>query len=278
MLLQASTYFYDENGVRYELYKSSDGKALNWLFLPGGPGGDSRYLHSLVSELNLEGNVWLIDLPGNGDNGSLCDYDQWFCLFPKAIMKFDNAILVGHSFGGMFPLLFPELEHHLKALIILNSSPGLYASEAVSYASQFDLPDLTSAMLCFTQDPNQKSFEAALNACIPYYFPKETLEKGRALLSAVPFQFEAAVWWQRKMPEIDFSAIWIPQNLPTMIVGAKFDCICPFSLFANDQRFKRDNIELFYIENAGHMPWVENPERVREIFSKMSDKVAKYCE
>ena len=70
--------------------------------------------------------------------------------------------------------------------------------EAAIYSKQFDLPDLTNDMQTFIQNPSQETFNAALNACIPYYFPKETLEKGRELLSQVPFQYRAAVWGQIK--------------------------------------------------------------------------------
>src|SRR5262245_50221314 len=84
-------YLYDSNHVRYELYQTNEGKPYNWLFFPGGPGADSRYLRSLVDELELPGNVWLIDLPGNGSNvseGYSENFDQWIDLFPGIIQRF----------------------------------------------------------------------------------------------------------------------------------------------------------------------------------------------
>jgi pimeloyl-ACP methyl ester carboxylesterase len=265
-------YLYDSNHVRYELYQTNKGKPYNWLFFPGGPGGDSSYLYSLVDELNLPGNVWLIDMPGNGSNlqdGFTDDFDQWMVIFPQIIKQFDNPVLVGHSFGGMFPLLFPELENHLKGFVILNSTPVLWLEEAVAYSKQFNLPDLSQEMQEFTLHPNQETFDTALNACMPYYFPEKTLEKGRALLSQVPFRYQPAVWWQRKAIELNFSAKWIPEKVPTLIIGSKYDCICPFSLFEKDLRFHRPNIELLFIKDAGHMDWVENPGAVRKAFKKL---------
>lgn len=166
----------------------------------------------------------------------------------------------------MFPLLFPELENFLKGFIILNAAPCLWLSEAVKYSKQFDVPDLSKEMHEFTQNPNQDTFKRALDACMPYYFPKETLEQGRKYLSQVPFSWQPAVWWQRKAVELNFSATWIPQHIPTLIIGAKYDCICPFSLFKNDDRFHRQNIRMLFIENAGHCPWMENPTTVRKAF------------
>ena len=267
-----SRYFYDSNHVRYELYKTNGAENYNWLFIPGGPGFDSSYFHSLLDILDLPGNVWLIDLPGNGSNieeGISKNFDEWFEIFPSIIQKFENPILVGHSFGGMFPLLFPELENKLKGFVILNSAPSLWLEAAVEYSRQFDLPDLSEEVADFTQNPSQQTFEVVLDACMPYYFPEATLEQGRELLLQVPIQYLPAVWWLRKAIELNFSAKWIPQAVPTLIVGSKFDCICPFSLFEKDKRFERDNIKLVYVENAGHFPWVEQPQDIVNAFENL---------
>lgn len=269
-------YLYDTNHVRYELYQTNEGQIYNWLFIPGGPGADSSYLYSLIDELDLPGNVWLIDLPGNGSNIShenSGDYDQWIKLFPEIIQKFDNPILVGHSFGGMFPLLFPELENSLIGFVILNSAPTLWHEESVAYSKQFDLPDLSKEMHEFTLNPSPETFKAALDACMPYYFPKHTIEKGKELFSQVCFQYQPAVWWQRKAMQLNFSAKWVPQKVPTLIIGAKYDCICPFSLFQNDQRFQRQNVELLFIEDAGHMFWIENPKAAKKAFNKFISRL-----
>lgn len=272
-----TNYLYDANQVRYELYHTGEGKNFNWLFFPGGPGADSSYLRSLVEELKLPGNVWLIDLPGNGNNlnDSYSDnYDAWFEFFPQIIKRFHNPIVVGHSFGGMLPLLYPELETVLTGCVILNTAPKLWLEEAVAYSKQFNLPDLTNEMQALIKTPSQSTFDAALNACMPYYFPPRTLEKGRELFSHVPFQYRPAVWGQVRALEGKLLAKWIPQKVPTLIVGAKYDCICPFSLFKNDERFHRPNIRLLFLENAGHCPWVEDPVAVRKAFTELYSQLS----
>lgn len=271
-----TNYLYDSDQVRYELYQTNGGENYNWLLFPGGPGADSSYLRSLVDILDLSGNIWLIDLPGNGgnsNNSTSDDFDFWFELFPRIVKQFDNPIVLGHSFGGMLPLLYPEFEGVLKGCVILNSSPKLWLDEAVAYSKQFDLPDLTEDMQAFVQNPNQQTFNAALNACMPYYFPKETLEQGRQLLSKIPFEYRAAVWGQIKAIEGKLLAKWIPQQIPTLIIGGKYDCICPFSLFKSDERFQRENIKLLFIENAGHCPWVDNPIAVEKAFKEFSSRI-----
>ena len=121
----------------------------------------------------------------------------------------------------------------------------------------------------FTQNPNQDTFNVALSACLPYYFSPATLKKGRELFSTLPFPYLPAVWWQRKAIELNYSAVWVPQKVPTLIIGAKYDCICPFTLFEKDKRFQRPNIALQWIEDAGHLSWVENPQALRQAFEKL---------
>jgi pimeloyl-ACP methyl ester carboxylesterase len=274
--LTEANYFYDANQVRYELYQTNGQKPYNWLFLPGGPGVDSRYYRELVDILDLPGNVWLIDLPGNGDNVSDCtttDFDKWFEIFPSVVKKFDNPILVGHSFGGMFPLCFPELEKELKAFVILNSAPSLWLEAAAVYAKQFNLPDLSKELQELMQNPSQETLKSVLNAGISYYFPVSTRDKGRQLFSQLPMQYLPAAWWQKKAMEMHFSAKWVPQHVPTLIIGGKYDGMCPFSLFEKDRRFQRENIQLRCIENAGHFPWIENPQEVQGAFEEFSSQL-----
>ncbi|STX27987.1 hydrolases or acyltransferases (alpha/beta hydrolase superfamily) [Legionella beliardensis] len=260
-------YFYDENQVRFNLLSTRGKESINWLFFPGGPGVDSSYLFDLVNLLNLPGNVWLIDLPGNGSHGvNYENFDKWLDIFLPTVQKFANPVLVGHSFGGMLPLLYPELETILAGLVILNSAPGLWLEAAVKKANELNLPDLSLEMQTFTENPTQETFNQALAACMPYYFPKESLVIGQEKLLNVPINFMSAVWWQRKAFATNFNAKWIPNSVPTLIVSAEFDAICPAALFMEDKRFERLNISKHYIEKAGHLPWLEKPNEINHLF------------
>lgn len=262
-------YFYDDSGIRYTLASTSGGKSLNWLFIPGGPGADSSYFLSLIELYQFPGNVWLIDFPGNGSHTIWKDgFDKWLSIFVPMVKRFTNPIIVGHSFGGMIPLLYTELENILHGLVILNSSPCLWLEEAVKIAKIRNLPDLSDDMRIFTEKPNQDTFKRALSACAPYYFSPELLDQGLELLEKISFAFEPAVWWQRKAVEISYNAVWIPKQVKTVIVGAEYDAIVPFNLFESDERFSRDNIKKILIKNAGHFPWIEKPEEVVEIIKE----------
>lgn len=267
-------YLYTPDNVRLTLASSRGGQPLNWLFLPGGPGADARYFSGLVEHLALPGNVWLVDLPGNGDHQVKgIDYDVWFDVFLPTLRLFPNTVLVGHSFGGMLPLLHIECESILKGFVILNAAPCLWREAAVAYAQQFDVPDLSEPMARFTGNPNQETFDAALLACMPYYFHRDNLEEGTALLTSIPFAYQAAAWGVKKMTEMQYTAQWIPEKLPTLIVNAEYDCIVPYTLFANDHRFDRPNIQRAFIQGAGHVPWVEKPDEVKALFDTFVTKI-----
>ncbi len=269
--MQAVKQHWDQNGVRYRLLKSVSGQNYNWLFFPGGPGFDSRYLLSLVNGLTLPGKIWLIDLPFNGDNLVKAekdyDYNLWFDYLVPSIKNFSDPIFVGHSFGGMFPLLFPELENILKGFVVLNSTPALWLEAAAQKAKEKDIPILTEPMEEFSANPNDDTFKNALMACLPYYFPSHSIEQGRSLLANVPMNFNAAVWWINKAVDMKFNAKWVPKRVPTLIIGGTEDCITPFHLFANDPRFNKPNILLEEIKGAGHLPWIEKSEAVQGLFN-----------
>ena len=230
----------------------------------------ANYLHSLVGQLDLPGNIWLVDFPGNGSNTKGIvegyDFEQWMDLFVPMVQRFERPILVGHSCGAMITFYFPELDGVLKGLVILNSAPSLWLEEAASCAKQFNLPDLTAQMKAFTADPNADTFHALEDACMPYFFPSTSLPQGKALLDPVPYAFLPAVWWQNRVVKTNYSAQWIPQRVPTLIIGSKYDCICPFTIFQKDARFHRSNITMTFIEEGGHFPWVENFAAVQNAF------------
>lgn len=275
--MHPSKYLFDHNHVRYQLVKSNPGKPYNWLFVPGGPGGDSSYFLTLVVDLDIPGNIWLIDFPANGSNFSEqvkpdYDFEKWEGCLRGLVAQFENPIYVGHSFGGMFPLLFPELEEAFQGLVLLNSAPTLWLEEAAMMAVKKGLPLLTEGMKAFVDNPNRATFKEALLACLPYYFHQESMDRGRQILEELPFNYHAAVWWLRKSQEINYNAKWIPEKLPTLILGASEDCITPFSIFERDSRFNRDNILLRKIEQAGHFPWLEQKDVVKSLFKEYVDE------
>ncbi len=273
-------YLFDEHHIRYQLaVQNPQGeKALNWLFIPGGPGSDSSSLLDLAQMLELPGNAWLIDFPGNGSNtegiSDDYDYNEWFDLMIPMVKRFENPVIVGVSFGGIISLLTPELENHLIGFVALNSAPKLWLEAAAKCAEKYNLPSLDPQMQTFIQHPSQETFDATLDVCIPYWFyKKESLEKRAKWCHSIPFSFRPAMWGLDKLISSNYSATWIPEKVPTLILGSEFDWMTPFELFQNDPRFIRDNIEFCEVKEAGHCCWIDNPSEVKAAFDKFSARL-----
>jgi len=259
---------YDHNQVRFRLAKvNPSNKEQCWLFLPGGAGADSSYYLTLIEQLAMPGQYWLMDFPANGDNfpdGVSEDYhfDNWLEYFLPAIKRFKNPILVGQSFGGMLPLLFPELEKYLNGLIIFNSAPKLWLAEAAHYAKTHHIESNEEAKTDFRTNPSKETFRSALLANTPYHFPPHHQQLGKAFFKSLPFNYLAMQWWSKKAQTLPFNAQWIPQQIPTLIVNGKLDFVVPYTVYNEDPRFNRRNIQIKVIENAGHFAWLDEIEEV----------------
>ncbi len=82
----------------------------------------------------------------------------------------------------------------------------------------------------------------------------------------------SAVWWLKRADNTNFSARWVPENIPTLIIGASDDCITPITLFEKDKRFSKKNISIETIQDAGHFPWLEQMQIVKGKFKLFFDK------
>lgn len=269
------TLLHDDNFVRYRLVKSHlTDTPHNWLFLPGGPGADSSCFTSLMENLDVSGNFWLIDFPGNGDNlphglEANYDFDSWQDLLIPAIKRFKNPILVGHSFGGMLPLLLPELENILSGFVVLNSAPKLWLNETQNQLKANNIVTTSEPGKKFRDNPTLETFRAALLANAHCHFPAISLAEGKKMFERLPFNYKAMLWWLTKAPDINYDAKWIPQSIPTLVMSGCQDFIVPSVMFERDERFHRNNIMIKTIQNAGHFVWLDNMPGVNEAFTSL---------
>jgi pimeloyl-ACP methyl ester carboxylesterase len=279
-LAKSEHYLYDKNNTRFQLVKSVPGdKALNWAFLPGGPGVDSKYLIDLINTLHMPGNYWLIDLPDNGTNIQNKDlsperFENWGGYLVDALTRFENPVLVGHSFGGYLPLFCPELESVLAGFVILNSTPTLHSEIFANIAQEHHLPSLEDAQALFVKNKNTQALQSLYVLESEYFFAPEYREKGiNQIIKKLEFSIPAEYWWYTQGVKFYSQITWVPQKIPTLIIGGSNDYITPLAVFENDNRFKRGNITLHLLEDAGHFPWLEQPNSLNESlmrFTKIS--------
>jgi pimeloyl-ACP methyl ester carboxylesterase len=239
----------------------------DWLFLPGGPGLGSEYLVGLIELLDMPGNYWRIDLPGDGSN-RFPDNAKAFSAWPSALVEvvthFKQPVLVGHSTGGMQALYLPELEKRLSGLILLNSAPK--AQNAFEEEVQrHPIAGWENLMLEYKNHPSDETLKAVTLAGVPYLFTPEGSSRGRKLLASLPFNYQTFEWSEKHFDPV-YRARWIPAKIPTLIISGEVDKVTPLSLFLQEKSWARDNIHFKSIRKGGHFPWIENPEEVRSAF------------
>ncbi len=266
-----SNYLYDANHTRLCLSKSVPGEKLfNWLFLPGGPGVDSSSLTDLVKQMHLPGNYWLVDLIFNGTNENYPQtsadvYQKWTVYLEHVVSQFDNPILIGHSFGGYLPFFCPALEQSLQGLVVFNSVPTLKSDLFTQVATTQNLPSLTEAKNQFIQDPNLENMRALYLKEAHYFFTEQNRAKGiEQIVNKLKYCIPTEHWWYTDGYAFYSDIKWIPQQTPTLIIGGDDDFITPSAVFAQDLRFHRNNIKMVNIPNAGHFPWIEQPDFVNQ--------------
>jgi pimeloyl-ACP methyl ester carboxylesterase len=257
--LEKKNDLWTESGARLQLVKVVEGKNYHWLFLPGGPGLGSDSLFPLFDILELPGNLWRLDLPGDGSNiGDGREISHWPGALLEAANAFEPVIMVGHSRGGMFLLALPELEEKICGLVLMDSAPDRgWMEEFASKVGDLSTPEEQD----YQKAPSNRTLEKFILAGAPYMFTEEHLEKGRKSLEGLPYNDQAIRWTQRHF-DPSYSAKWVPKDIPTLIFSGSWDLPTPLKLFSERKEFLRKNIILREIEDAGHFPWIENPQAV----------------
>jgi pimeloyl-ACP methyl ester carboxylesterase len=258
-------YLWTAAGGRLKYLK--DNEAVNWLFLPGGPGLGSEAIAGLSSILQdkIPGLFWLLDLPGDGSN-RLDDKNisNWRSSIREAVQALGQVILVAHSTPGMYVQTMPELEEHLKGLVLIGSAPDAsWQKTFAAYAKEKTTAAIITAEKNYQKHPSDDHLRQVLMAAAGYCFVNEqSLNQGKALFASIPVNFAAHEQAAQMFDAEHYQATWIPKQLPTLIMAGAEDFITPLSHFKNNPIYQRKNIMMREVDAAGHYPWFENPKEV----------------
>lgn len=264
--------FHTASGVRLRCCSRRPG-AMNWLFLPGGPGIGSESLVGLVQAADVAGNCWLVDLPGDGSNAVEGNaFEQWPGVLVEAAQALPNCVYVGHSTGGMYLLATPGVEAHLVGLVLISTAPDArWYARYVQMARDNPIAALEIAVQAFEENPDVESLRHLAVESAPWNFQPDFIEEGRQLLAAMPYNLEAVEWSDQHFDHV-YAHQWWPDALPTLIISGQHDRIVAQDLW-RAPRFEGGNVQSRVIEAAGHFPWVENPGAIKAAFALFSDQV-----
>jgi len=267
-------YKYIDN-YRLNKIKSDPNTSLNWIFLPGGPGMGAEYLIDFATKLNVPGSIIICDFPGDGSNRNVdqINYTLWKDGLLNLVKELQPCILVTHSFSGMFALTIPELESYIKGLIIISSAPNKgWMLELANSTKHYNLPDLSSSLKEFYKNPVDENLKNIFYATKAYLFLPHEIEKGNVILETTPFNGKSRMWADLNFHPI-YEHKWIPQTLPTLIIGSKDDRLLPSKLMEQQKGFHRPNIEFLTLQNAGHFPWISEFKAIEDALILFNNRV-----
>jgi pimeloyl-ACP methyl ester carboxylesterase len=270
-----TTSYLTQDGYRIVLNSDQNNSNLNWLFLPGGPGLGSQYLDDFSEELKLPGKTFLIDFPGDGSNRldhAAITWDRWKKGLIKLTEEFIPCVLVTHSFSGMVALSIPELEERLTGIVLMNTTPNkeFYAKRQEAQ-EKYCLPDLSEVVDKYRSNPNDVNFKKFLNVYKYYFFLPDEMSKGEKLLAACAINSECYQWSRNFYSS--YESKWVPKKIPCMLVTSQYDYIFPAELFLNMKEYHRKNIDIFNVENAGHFPWLNHFDEIKNRFHGFAKKL-----
>ncbi|SEL18470.1 alpha/beta fold hydrolase [Streptacidiphilus jiangxiensis] len=264
------------SGVRLRRVARRDGP-WNWLFVPGGPGLGSESVAGLAQAAAVPGTTWLVDLPGDGSNRGPAvparPFERWPGVLAEAVEGLERTVMVGHSTGGMFLLSVPELERRLSGLVLVSSAPHAgWRSGFERWAQAHPLPGLAEAAERYAAAPGDATLRELTVAAAPWNFTPDGLPQGRALLEGLPYCHDAVAWADVHF-DADYRALWTPRAVPTLIVGGAEDRLVDQRLWDEAPGFRQPNIVRRTIAAAGHFPWIDNPDAVRDAFAGMTGRL-----
>ncbi|NEX92045.1 alpha/beta hydrolase [Caulobacter sp. 17J65-9] len=249
---------------------------LNWLLLPGGPGIGSESLTELADALSVPGTVWLVDLPGDGSNqpadGATPIFENWPHVLLEAAQALPNVVFAGHSTGGMYLLSVPELEAHLVGLALLDAAPdAAWHARFVEMTRRHPLPAVEAASAAYERSGRDEDIAAITVASAEWNFSPRGLEAGRALLARMPYSGASIAWSEANFDHV-YEAAWFPAELPTLRLAGDDDRIVWRGGW-DEPRFNGPNVVVRRIPDAGHFPWIEDPQAVAAAFDELARRI-----
>ena len=179
----------------------------------------------------------------------------------------ENMWLMGQSDGGPMVLNYAfEHAEHVTGLILVDAPIG-DTSKGDDRSKRMQLrkdePWFDAAIKQWGQMPTtQEEFDAYNKAIMPFFFSSiDNLEKNQAVFEQTSLSFHAVQGQgQSDRSSADLATLLPEMEIPTLIIVGIDDFICtpPAALFLHS---KIQYSKLLVIENAGHFPWLEEPEQ-----------------
>lgn len=278
--LSSSCRFVRINGVKLNVYDSGVSRSYDspttLVFLHGYPGQLSNWKYQ-VPYFEEKLRVIAYDQRGFGESDkphrvSFDDYvSDLAALLEKLGVNSGDAVLVGHSFGGMVAQLFAR-DREVKGLVLIGSLTKIRV-DFTDYIIQYT-PSFIWKPLFFTRNflTDRLYPQLYFSPSTPIKVWEEFAEDNVDYLQRLP----AHVYRYHKY-FADYNAEkWLSKvKAPALVVVGENDKIAPPQESEKISRLM-PNAELKVIEAAGHMVLYEKPEELNSIIDEFLAKIGAY--
>ena len=254
------TRLVDVRDVQFRIEVSEAGSGQDLLFLHGAGGAQ---WDPLLEGLAARYHVILPRHPGiGGSTGDehLQDLPDLLYYYLDLLdgLNLRNLFLVGHSLGGMFAAELAALQPERFSKLVLLAPVGLWNPEHPVLDIFAAAPDELARAVY--HDPESPAAKAATQ--IP--------EDGEARISYILERtklLRVAAKYMWPIPNRGLAKRLHRVRMPTLLVWGESDGVVPVA-YAADFQARLPNARVEIIPQAGHLPQLEQPDRVLDVVTK----------
>ncbi len=233
------------------------------LLVHGGPGMSCDYFSPAIDALSQKLAVATFNQGQLGDftlNGVL---HELLWVVENLNQKGKKVTLLGHSFGGSLVLEFYRRFPQKVSRLILCSwvyDNSFSDFRTKNYANKSLLEEVTqkSNEIPTTESPDA-AYRSACLAWLPLYFPKESRDKGRRVLSDTKYNATLRdALWTEFMESLNLESTIASVAIPTLSIASADDGVVLPDYTAKGASLNTRFIVHKTMPNSGHFPFIDD--------------------
>lgn len=276
---QKSYYIDGSNNTKLFVQEFGNGKPI--LFLAGGPGLNATYLEPVWKELSSKYRCIVLDQRGTGKS-TLTSVDSVTVNMENYVndlealrnhLKLDRLTLIGHSWGGMLSMEYAAVRPEHTEKLILLSSGGPTGRFFTYFGDNMNMrlheeDRREIAILDSLQQPSLKGIWPG------YFFDRErglaTKPVNDAELFGQPGISRYAV---ADFVSTEKERVRLLRNYEGIVhlIQGRQDPIGESTVYEIKELLPQ--LQIHFIEQCGHLPWLENSTQVEKFFDLLYEGV-----
>lgn len=276
-----------------ETFKSADGTVIHYdvigqgapvVLLSGGPGFSPDYLRPIVDKLADKYQFILLHQRGTGKSSGATSLQ-----LPKLVEDLEELrqtlgepklVLAGHSFGGIVSMMYAREHPDRTGMLVLIDSGGPTLKSLMKFNANLEsrfTAEEKAAIAEWTarkkDDPARAVLEITKAKTAAYF-----ADRSKAKLLTDPMtteSFRDATFWAivPQMMALDLRAGLEKVQAPVLVIHGKQD---PLES-AQEVHETFPGSELVMLDDAGHFPWLEQPDKFYEKLDGFLTMLYEHC-